>query len=46
MNTLLNKIVYDQQDPPITKNIDPKIHGVDILPYYLPTSDNDTTLVF
>jgi len=46
MNTLLNKIVYDQQDQPITKSIDPKSHGVDILPYYLPTSENDTTLVF
>ena len=46
MNTLLNKVVYDQQDTPPTKGIDPKQYGVDVLPYYLPSSDNDTTLVF
>lgn len=46
MNTLLNKIVYDQQDPPLSKAIDPKAHGVDLLPFYVPTSENDTTLVF
>jgi hypothetical protein len=46
MNTLLNKIVYDQQDPPLSKAIDPKAHGVDMLPFYVPTSENDTTLVF
>lgn len=46
MNTLLNRIVYDQQDPPLSKAIDPKTHGVDLLPFYVPTSENDTTLVF
>jgi hypothetical protein len=46
MNTLLNKIVYDQQDAPLSKAIDPKTHGVDMLPFYVPTSENDTTLVF
>jgi hypothetical protein len=38
MNTLLNKIVYDQQEPPPTRTLDPKTYGVDLMPYYLPTS--------
>ena len=38
MNTLLNKVVYDQQDTPQTKGTDPKQYGVDLLPYYLPSS--------
>lgn len=46
MNTLLNKIVYDQQDTPLSKGIDPKQQGVDLLPFYVPNSENDTTLVF
>ena len=29
-----------------TKGTDPKQHGVDLLPFYLPTSSNDTTLIF
>lgn len=46
MNTLLNKIVYDQQDPAPTKNLNPKNFDIDILPYYIPSSNTDTTLVF
>jgi hypothetical protein len=46
MNTLLNKIVYDQQEPPPTRNLNPKNYQVDALPFYLPASQNDTTLVF
>lgn len=46
MNTLLNKIVYDQNEPAPTRLQDPKAHGVDLLPYYLPTSEADTTLIF
>jgi hypothetical protein len=38
MNTLLNKIVYDQNEPALTKAIDPKSHGVDMLPYFIPAS--------
>ena len=39
LNSLINKIVFDLQDTPaLTKDIDPKAHGVEILPYYLPTS--------
>lgn len=46
MNTLLNKIVYDQNEPALTKAIDPKSHGVDMLPYFIPASQTDTTLIF
>lgn len=46
MNTLLNKVVYDQQEPAPTRTLSPKNYGVDILPYYLPSSTNDTTLIF
>ena len=46
MNNLLNKIVYDQVEAPLTRIIDPKTFGVDLLPYYIPTSPSDTTLVF
>ena len=46
MNTLLNKIVYDQQEPAPTRALDPKNYAVDLLPFYLPTSEADTTLVF
>jgi hypothetical protein len=43
----MNKIVYDLQDTPAqTKDLDPKTYDVEILPYYLPASENDTTLVF
>ena len=39
LNSLMNKIVYDLQDTPApTKDVDPKTHGVEIMPYYLPTS--------
>ena len=46
MNTLLNKVVYDQQEPPPSRTLTPKTYGVDVLPYYIPTSANDTTLIF
>ena len=46
MNTLLNKVVYDQQEPAPTRTQNPKNYDVDLLPYYLPTSQTDTTLIF
>jgi hypothetical protein len=47
LDTLLNKIVYDIKEPaPQTSDLDPKDYNVDILPYYLPKSSSDTTLVF
>jgi len=46
MNTLLNKVVYDQQEPAPTRTLSPKNYDVDLLPYYLPSSANDTTLIF
>ena len=44
----MNKIVYDVtlDPPPQSKDLDPKEYGVDVLPYYVPTSKADTTLVF
>jgi cytosolic carboxypeptidase protein 2/3 len=39
LNSLMNKIVYDLQDSPAqTKDLDPKNYGLEILPYYLPSS--------
>jgi hypothetical protein len=47
LDTLLNKIVFDLKEPaPMTKDLDPKEYDMDLLPYYLPTGTNDTTLVF
>ena len=48
MSTLMKKIVYDVNgDQPVpSKDVNPKDHGVDVLPYYIPTSGQDTTLVF
>ena len=46
MNTLLNKIVYDQQEPALTRALNPKSYEVDLLPYYLPANKGDTTLIF
>ena len=46
-DTLLNRIVYDSVDPsPFTKDIDSKQHGLYVMPYYLPLSKDDTTLIF
>ena len=46
-DTLLNRIVYDSVDPsPFTKDIDPKQYNIDVMPYYIPQSKEDTTLIF
>jgi hypothetical protein len=46
-DTLLNRIVYDSVDTsPFTKDLEPKSYGLDVLPYYLPLSKDDTTLIF
>ncbi|CAD8070138.1 unnamed protein product [Paramecium sonneborni] len=46
-DTLLNKVVFDCADPsPFTKDIDPATYGLEVLPYYLPQSKEDSTLVF
>ncbi len=42
----MNKIVYDLLDPPLSKDLNPKDYGVDMLPWYVPTSEEDKTLVF
>ena len=48
MSTLVKKIVYDVNgdQPAPTKDLNPKDYGVDMLPYYIPQSPQDTTLVF
>ena len=39
MTSLMKKIVYDLYDnPPQTKDLNPKTYGLDVMPYYLPTS--------
>lgn len=42
----MNKIVYDLLDPPLSKDLNPKDYGVDVLPWYVPNSEEDKTLVF
>lgn len=43
----INTIVYDSKDPsPYTKDMDPSTHDIDVLPYYLPKSKDDSILVF
>lgn len=42
----MNKVVYDLLDPPLSKDLNPKDHGVDVLPFYVPQSEDDKTLVF
>lgn len=42
----MNKIVYDLLDPPLSKDLNPKDHGVDVLPFYVPQNEDDKTLVF
>lgn len=34
----MNKIVYDVVDPPLSKDLSPSDYGVDLLPFYVPTS--------
>jgi len=46
LNELMNKVVYDLLDPPLSKDLNPKDHGVDVLPFYVPQSEDDKTLVF
>jgi hypothetical protein len=47
ITSLLKKIAYDPYESPApTKDINPKTYGVDVMPYYLPQGDSDTTLVF
>lgn len=39
MTSLMKKIVYDLYDnPPLTKDLNPKAYDVDVMPYYLPAS--------
>mmetsp|Transcript_13479 Transcript_13479/g.11544 ORF Transcript_13479/g.11544 Transcript_13479/m.11544 type:complete len:495 (+) Transcript_13479:437-1921(+) len=43
----MNKVVYDCVDPSYyTKSLNPKDYGMDVLPFYIPGSKDDTTLVF
>ena len=43
----MNKLVFDSSDSSIyTSHLSPKDYDLDILPYYLPTSQEDTTLIF
>lgn len=47
MGQLMKKIIYDTNDiPPLTKDMNPKDYEVDVLPYFIPQSESDTTLVF
>jgi hypothetical protein len=47
MSSLIKKIVYDlNENPALTKDLNPKNYNIDIMPYYLPQSETDTTLVF
>ncbi len=48
LNSLMNRVVYDEKGefPPQTHGVDPKLHDIDVLPQYIPTSEKDTTLVF
>ncbi len=46
-DTLINRMVYDCADAStFTKESQLADLGLDMLPYYIPTSQNDTTLVF
>jgi hypothetical protein len=46
-DTLLNRVVYDCLDQSFyTKNLNPADYDMDVLPYYMPESKEDTTLVF
>lgn len=42
----MNKVVYDLQDQPLSRDLNPKDYGVDVLPFYVPNSPDDKTLVF
>lgn len=34
----MNKVVYDVFDTPLSKDMNPKDYGVDVLPFYVPQS--------
>ena len=38
--------MYDLYDPSPTKDLNPRDYDIDVMPLYLPSSQNDTTLVF
>lgn len=43
----MKKIVYDAVDSPaLSKDLNPKDFGVDVLPHFVPESETDKTLVF
>lgn len=45
--TFINQIVYDSKDPsPYHKDIEPSSYELDVLPYYIPKSQEDNILVF
>lgn len=44
---LMNKLVYDSMDSsPYTQDNEAKLSNFDVLPYYIPTTKEDTTLIF
>jgi hypothetical protein len=46
-DTLINRVVYDCVDPSVyTKDIDAQSLNMDVLPFYIPQSPEDITLVF
>jgi hypothetical protein len=46
-DSMINRLIYESMDPsPFTKDLDPAAYGLDRLPFYLPESKEDTTLVF
>lgn len=45
--TFINQIVYDCKEPsPYTKDVEPGLYEMDVLPYYIPKSKDDNILVF
>lgn len=47
MGQLMKKIIYDTNDiPALSKDMNPKDYDVDVLPYFVPQSESDNTLVF
>ncbi|KAL4508114.1 hypothetical protein ABPG72_021487 [Tetrahymena utriculariae] len=46
-DTLINRVVYDCVDQSLyTKDLEPSKYGMDVLPFYIPQSQDDITLVF
>lgn len=46
-DSLINRVVFDCSDPsPHTKDIDPSTLGMDVMPFYIPQSTEDITLIF